>query len=143
MCNVVVYHESGEELGILRAQGAWGQTVHTREMRKQINALRDSGEIVVGYQDNPVVILLNYLGSETHKEAEKKPLKISRSATRLARAADASGLPVVSLAVPDTLAATSPTLPPVLTVVPAAGPQPATRALSILIKPPQWKTVIR
>lgn len=143
MCNVMVYHESGEELGILRAQGAWGQTVHTREMRKQINALRDSGEIVVGYQDNPVVVLLNYLGSETHKEAEKKPLKISRNATRLVRAADASGLPVVSQEAPDTLAASSPTLPPVLTVVPGAAPQPATRALSTLIKPPQWKTVIR
>ena len=137
MCSVHAYHESGEELGILQAQGAWGRTVHTREMRKQINALRDSGELVVGYQDNPVVALLNYLGSATHKEAEKKPMNVSRSATKLVRAALASGLPVV----PETSnAAPSPPSQPMLSVVPE---QPKTRALSVLVKPPQWTTVIR
>ena len=89
MCSVTAYHESGEVLGILHAQGAWGQTVHTREMRKQINALRDSGDLVVGYQDNPIVALLQYLGSKAHKDAEEKPMKISRNATKLARAAEA------------------------------------------------------
>lgn len=143
MCSVHVYHESGEELGILQAQGAWGRTVHTREMRKQINGLRDSGELVVGYQDNPVVALLNYLGSATHKEAEKKPMKVSRSATKLVRAAHESGLPVA----PEISNAAPPTPPPpsqpALSVVPSQSEQSKTRALSVLVKPPQWKTVIR
>jgi len=141
MCSVTAYHESGEVLGILHAQGAWGHTVHTREMRKQINALRDSGELVVGYQDNPVVALLHYLGSKTHKDAEKKPLNISRNATKLASAADTSGLPVV----PPAAALSVPATPPVLAVVSSSVPAPpaASTSLSLLVKPPQWKTVIR
>lgn len=141
MCSVTAYHESGEVLGILHAQGAWGQTVHTREMRKQINALRDSGDLVVGYQDNPIVALLQYLGSKAHKDAEEKPMKISRNATKLARAAEASGLPVVPQAA--SAAVQTSATPPILTVVPVVTPPPATSALSALVKPPQWKTVIR
>lgn len=171
MCSVIAYHESGEVLGRLQAQGPWGQTVHTREMRKQINALRDSGELVVGYDENPVVVLLNYLGSEAYKEAEKKPMKISRSATRLVRASAASGLSVAS----DNGAAPAPEVEPVTTQEPAPPstpalqptpepaavavdssklarvpgadkaetPKEAARPLSVLVKPPQWKTVIR
>lgn len=143
MCSVTVYHESGEELGILQAQGAWGRTIHTREMRKQINALRDSGELVVGYQDNPIVALLNYLGSEVHKDAEKKPMKVSRNATKLARAAEASGLPVAQPAEHTATLQPLPPTQPALSVVPAPAPQPETPKLSVLVKPPQWKTVIR
>ena len=143
MCSVMVYHESGEELGILNAQGAWGHTVHTREMRRQINALRDSGEIVVGYQDNPITVLLNHLGSQAHKDAEKSPMKISRNATKLVRAVHASGLPVSSVSAPGAVDAASQSAPAKLTVVHAATAQPPRRTLSILVKPPQWKTVIR
>lgn len=139
MCSVMVYHASGEELGNLTAQGAWVRTVHTREMRQQINALRDSGELVVGYQDNPVVALLRHLGSETHRDAEKKPLKVSRNATKLARAAAASGLPVETSAT----AAQQQVVAPVLSVVPQSTLQPSARPLSGLVKPPQWKTLIR
>lgn len=141
MCSVVAFHESGEELGVLKAQGAWATTVHTREMRKQVNALRDSGELTIGFNDNPIVALLNHLGSVTYREAERKPMKISRHATKLARAAAASGMPVVPAA------NQTPSLPSsaerVLSVVPTSSEQSDHRTLSVLIKPPQWKTVIR
>jgi hypothetical protein len=149
MCSVTAYHESGELLGILQAQGAWGQTAHTREMRKQINALRDSGELVVGYEDNPVVALLHYLGSQAHKDAEKKPMKISRSATQLARAAEASGLPVLphSASPPAPVPVPVPVSVPVLALIstpdPGAPAKPPASPLSALVTPPQWKTVIR
>lgn len=141
MCSVTVYHQSGEELGTLHAQGAWGRTVHTREMRKQINALRDSGELVVGYQDNPIVALINHLGSQAHKDAEKKPLNVSRSATKLAHAANASGLPVVSQV--SSVSPPGAVTQPVLSVASVTAAQPDTRSLSVLVKPPRWKTVIR
>ncbi len=145
MCSVTAYHESGELLGILQAQGAWGQTAHTREMRKQINALRDSGELVVGYEDNPIVALLHYLGSQAHKDAEKKPMKISRNATQLARAADASGLPVVphSATPPAPASASAPLFALTSTPDPRAPTKPLASPLSAMVKPPQWKTVIR
>jgi hypothetical protein len=139
MCSVAVYHESGEELGILTAQGAWGRTVHTREMRKHINALRDSGELVVGYHDNPVVALLKYLGSETHRDAEKKPTKVSRNATKLACVVAASGLPMATADVTAKL----PAAEPMLSVVPTPAASSIARPLSVMVKPPQWKTIIR
>lgn len=143
MCTVRAYHESGEELGVLTAQGAWGRRVHTREMRKQINALRNSGDLAIGYQDDPIVALLQYLASETHRDAERKPMKVSRNATKLVRAAAASGLPVIAPQVPASGTAHATSTPPVLSVVGASGTQSSPQNLSVLIKPPQWKTIIR
>ncbi|MFZ6659044.1 hypothetical protein [Undibacterium sp. TJN19] len=142
MCSVHAYHESGEELGILQAQGAWGRTIHTREMRKQINALRDSFELVVGYQENPIVAFLNYLGSATHKEAEKKPMQVSRSATKLVQAAHESGMPVVPESCNEVPLAPQ-QIQPILSIIPSQSDQSKTRTLSVLVKPPLWKTVIR
>lgn len=134
MCTVRAFHESGEELGVLSAQGAWGRTKHTREMRKEINALRDSGQLEVRYNDNPFVALLRHLQTETAKAAAKKPRKISRSATRLARASAETGLPIEH-AVPSES-------PPKL--VPAATlPEPPRQPLTSLVQPPTWKTILR
>ncbi|WP_420473782.1 hypothetical protein [Noviherbaspirillum sp. ST9] len=129
MCTVTAYHEGGEELGVLSAQGAWGRVPHTREMRKQINALRDAGELAIGPDDDPVHQLMQYYASKAHREAEKQPLKVSKPATKLVNAAAASGLPVPTAIQPSELAQTAK----------PSEQQPA--SLSRLVKPPVWKTI--
>lgn len=135
MCSVLAFHTSGEELGWLSAQGAWGRTAHTREMRKQVNALRDVGQISFGYNDDPIVVLMRFYASEAHREAEKKPRKISRAATKLAQASAVSGHPIPEVTnssarfvhdQPKASAADAPTVG---------------MALSKLVKPPKWKTI--
>lgn len=139
MCSVRAYHCSGEELGTLAAQGAWSHVAHTREMRKMINALRDSGELVVDYNENPVVALLRHLGSESHRDAEEKPLKVSRNATKLARAAAAAGVPVEQAGAAERATPTT----PVSSAVGQGSPEAQARPLSVLVKAPHWKTLIR
>lgn len=134
MCSVRAFHESGEELGILTAQGPWGQTRHTREMRKEINALRDSGQLNVRYNDNPIVALLRHLQSETVKDATKKPRKISRSATRLARASAETGIPTENAAPAESSPKFEPAAPPA---------EPPRQPLIRLVPTPTWKTILR
>jgi hypothetical protein len=129
MCTVTAYHEGGEELGVLSAHGAWGRVPHTREMRKQVNALRDAGELAVGPDDDPIHQLMQYYASKAHKEAEKRPLKVSKPATKLVNAAAASGLPVPAV-----------TLRPEPTPDTKAGESQQTSP-SRLVKPPIWKTI--
>ncbi|AKU11650.1 hypothetical protein AzCIB_1755 [Azoarcus sp. CIB] len=97
---VHAYLESGVELGSLRAQGGWGRTPHTREMRKQINLLCDSKEICLGSGDDPVQKLLEYYASKTYKEGLKRPAAVSRSGTKLANASNVSGLPIPTVKEP-------------------------------------------
>ncbi|WP_151639086.1 hypothetical protein [Noviherbaspirillum aerium] len=95
---VMAYFASGEELGILTAGGWWGRTAHTREIRQQICALRDAGEIEVGPGDDPIKVAMNYYASKAHKDAEKAAYKISKNATKLAQLAKETGEPVPVLA---------------------------------------------
>jgi putative transposase len=129
MCTVTAYLESGEELGVLTAQGGWGRTRHTREMRKQINALRDSGDLIVLSGDDPVQKLMSFYASEAHRQAEKNVYKVSRAATKLVNAAYVSGESVSEKKVADAVAA------PPTPELPRSKP---TR----LIKPPVWKTIV-
>ncbi|MBY0240250.1 MAG: hypothetical protein K2X55_13135 [Burkholderiaceae bacterium] len=136
MRTVKAYFPDGGELGILTAQGPWGQVLHTREMRKQINALRDTGQLRIGGDDNPVDVLLRYYASGAHKDAEKKPFKVSRSATRLVATMDRSGR---TLAVPP---ASAPSAANEADMVPLPGAAPPVerRPLSRLIATPKWKS---
>ncbi|MES2150677.1 MAG: hypothetical protein V4508_12900 [Pseudomonadota bacterium] len=136
MCTVRAFHESGEELGVLTAQGAWGRTKHTREMRKEINALRDSGQIEIRYNDNPFVVLLQHLETETAKDATRRPLKVSRSATRLARARAETGLTTAHAP------AAPPSPKPETSLSPVAAESPA-QPLIVLVQSPKWKTLVR
>lgn len=57
---VHAYLPSGNDLGPLYAEGRWGRTPHTREIRKKINALCQSKEIRVSLGGDPVQELLGY-----------------------------------------------------------------------------------
>lgn len=94
MCTVNAFFESGEELGVLAAQGGWGKTSHTREMRKQIWALFDAGEFAVVRGEDPVEKFLQVLASRAYQNALDRPKSISHAGTRLANAANVSGLPI-------------------------------------------------
>lgn len=129
MRTVVAFFMSGEELGTLRAQGDWGKTAHTREMRKQINALCDAGELAWGPGEDPVRKLLQYLADKAYRDAQRRPRKISRPATQLAEAAHSSGLgvPVASAADPGTT----------MSVEPLTRPRP----MPMTLRKPTWKSV--
>lgn len=121
--------ESGQELGSLRAQGRWGRTSHTREMRKQIMALVDAKELALEPSDDPVQKLLEYYASKAYRDALKRPKSVSKSATKLANAANVSGLTVPS--VTDT---------PSGNQLIDVGNKPA-RPIPSTIKSPVWKSV--
>ncbi|NMF88111.1 hypothetical protein [Aromatoleum petrolei] len=94
MQQVQAYLPSGIELETLSANGGWGRTPHSREMRAQINALCDAGELWVGFGDDPVEKLLEYYANKAYKEALERPTSVSRTGTKLANAAYVSGLPI-------------------------------------------------
>lgn len=121
--------ESGQELGSLRAQGRWGRTPHTREMRKQIMALVDAKELALGAGDDPVQKLLEYYASKAYRDVLKRPKSVSKSATKLANAANVSGLAIPSA-----------TTPPANNQPIDIGSKP-TRPIPSTINSPAWKSV--
>lgn len=125
---VKAFFATGEELGILTAGGWWGRTVHTREIRQHIRALRDAGEIEFGPNDDPIEATLRHYASKAHKDAEKSPYKISRNATKLAHLSKETGVPIPAFGVDDA-------------VVPPSPPNADEPQLSPLIGPPVWKTI--
>lgn len=129
MCQVDAYFESGEELGTLQAQGSWGRTPHTREMRKQIMTLADAGELVLSPNDDPVLQLLQYYAAKAYGDALERPKSISKAATKLASAANVSGLQVPPAAPPSSGSE-----------LPADDPKPA-RPIPSTVKSPDWKSV--
>lgn len=128
MRTVRAFFSSGDELGILTASGGWARTRHTREMRKLVNALRDSGTLVVQTGEDPISATLAYLANQAYAAAEKRPHKVSKTATKIAHIVDITGLPMPDA---DFLSA------------PASQPPAAPIAPSPLVKPPVWKTVLK
>lgn len=129
MGTLSAYFESGLELGELSAQGGWGKTEHTREMRKQIWALFDAGELTLAPGEDPVQALLRILSARAYRDALTRPQSISRAATKLANAANVSGLPVPS-----------PDPPPPDSELLADG-RPLAHPIPSTIKSPVWKSV--
>lgn len=128
MRTVRAYFASGEELGALAASGGWARTKHTREMRKLVNSLRSSGELLIHTGQDPIEALLAYVANAAYAGAEKRPHKISKAATKVAQIAHVSGLPVPEAA----------PLP-----LQQRPPQPAPATPSRLVKVPVWKTVVK
>jgi hypothetical protein len=95
---------------------------------KLINALRDSGELVIQPGQDPIEALLAYYAARAYASSEKTPHKMSKDATKLAQVASISGLPIPEIAPP----------------VPAQSSPPLAPAVpSRLVKLPAWKTVVK
>lgn len=83
---IVAYLETGVSLGTLNALGNWGDAPHSREARREINALLDSGELAIERGKSPVVAWLALLRQQAVRQTGssiKKP-KVSVAATMLA-----------------------------------------------------------
>lgn len=65
--SVTVLLPNGAEFGILTAQGVWGRTPHTLEMRKAILNLKNRRLIHYTESDDPIQIYLDYLGEKSIK----------------------------------------------------------------------------
>jgi hypothetical protein len=98
-------------------------------MRKQIMALTDAGELALGPDDDPVEKLLQYYAGKAYRNVLERPKSVSTSATKLANAANVSGLvvPEASLGPKGDYSSNDDTHP--------ARPIPST------IKSPTWKSV--
>lgn len=65
--SIKAFLPGGAELGILTAQGIWGRTPHTLEMRKAIIGLRIKRLIHYTESDDPIQVYLDYLGKKAPK----------------------------------------------------------------------------
>jgi putative transposase len=85
---------SGVDLGILRVQGKWAHTTHTRKTKKAINSLRDRKVLVFPFGADPIWIYMEYLAATAIAESkpESKKKRVSRSGTKLASIEQRTGL---------------------------------------------------
>lgn len=114
----------GRPIGELTAQAeGWRHTAHTREMRKAINALIDTGGIPPDSTDY-VLEYMKKLVARTHQEASDRPSRKSPSGTLLADAARVSGAPIPELPTADI----------------ARRPRAVSRPMPGHIKKPAWRT---
>ncbi|MES2251126.1 MAG: hypothetical protein V4645_27885 [Pseudomonadota bacterium] len=125
---VIAFTEDGRPLGPLTAQSGWNRIVHTRQMRKQINMLRNSHELLRRPGQDWVEAYLESKTQQAAQAAATGKLKVSKAATVVADIAHRSGqdVPVV----PDPAA--SPPAPERVTrpvVVPMYLKRPLRRAL--------------
>ncbi|HEV2681790.1 MAG TPA: hypothetical protein VGV14_14895, partial [Rhodanobacter sp.] len=79
------YLEDGSPLGVVHAQGRWAHTPHSREARRQINAMIRTGDLRLSKADDPVVMWLQLLAQQAveHGGRDDRP-KITREGTQLA-----------------------------------------------------------
>jgi len=80
----IAYTDKGECLGEVHALGNWGLEPHSRAVRKEINAMLDSGELREVRGESPVTTMLTLLGRKVAAKALKGKPKISRDAQVLA-----------------------------------------------------------
>jgi len=75
----------GTPLGTVEAMGRWGESPHSREARRQINALLRSGELVLERGENPVVAWLAALAkAAVDKNRNDHRPKVTEEASQLA-----------------------------------------------------------
>jgi putative transposase len=72
--SIIAILPNGAEFGTLTAQGTWGRSPHTLEMRKAVLALRRKKLIYYTEYDDPIQIYVDYLGSRAlqNKTARRK-----------------------------------------------------------------------
>jgi len=75
----------GTPLGTVEAMGRWAESPHSREARRQINALVRSGELVLQRGENPVVAWLKALANAAvNKNRNDRRPKVTEEASQLA-----------------------------------------------------------
>lgn len=91
MRTIKAFLPSGQGIGelMVRERG-WKRTKHTRETRKKINRLRDSGDLQRDPEDF-IVDYMTYLAGKAVSDAKKRPNKISHAATELAETVRTTG----------------------------------------------------
>jgi putative transposase len=93
MRSVTAYDRDGLLIGTLGALGMYRHTKHSRQMRKVINGLYQSGEVQCDYGGDVVEIYHNFLVSKSVDRAKGALNKVSPVATQLAQSAQKTGLP--------------------------------------------------
>lgn len=88
---VTAFLPNGGELGVLKAHGKWGQTKHSRQTRKAINALVSKQVLVLSEFDDPVEVYLRHISAPAR--GKKTGTVTARQATQLTHLAREAGAP--------------------------------------------------
>lgn len=97
MRTVEAYRKDGTYLGWLTVrERGWRRTPHSRDVRKQINRLRDLRELA-DCQGDLVEAYLSHLAGKALAAAREKPLNVSQAATQLAETLRSTGAAVPNL----------------------------------------------
>lgn len=86
---ITAYLENGAEIGVLKAQGKWGQTKHTRKTRKAINSLVSKRVLILSEFDDPIQEYMRFISNpRPGKSADKISSRQATQLTALANEAD-------------------------------------------------------
>lgn len=88
--SIRAFLKNGNELGALTAQGFWGRTPHTLEMRKAINSLRHRKLISYTENDDPIHVYLEHLAQSSHSNKRDRAKYVN--ATRAVETDKTSGI---------------------------------------------------
>ncbi len=95
MRTVEAFLEDGTYLGLLSVrEKGWRRTKHSRDLRKQINRMRDARELLDTRDGDYVEDFLEYLALKALSTAKSRPNRVSEDATRLAETVRLTGAPV-------------------------------------------------
>lgn len=91
MRQIRAFLKNGAELGVLKAQGKWSLTKHSRRTRKAINGLVHRRVVTISEFDDPVQVYLKHLSkpAEGNKDKSLSP----RQVTDITRVAKEAGQP--------------------------------------------------
>lgn len=94
MRTVDAFLEDGTHLGLLSVrEKGWRRTKHSRDLRKQINRMRDARELVDIRGGDFVEDFLEYLARKALSSARSQPERVSEDATCLAEVLRTTGAP--------------------------------------------------
>lgn len=97
MRTVRAFLQDGAEIGVLKARGGWSLTPHSRDTRRMVNSLMDTGELQVARDVDPIVTFHAHLAAKAARDAatqKSSAPKMSDAATKLARESKETGIPM-------------------------------------------------
>lgn len=105
MRTVEAFLEDGTRLGLLTVrERGWRRTKHSRDLRKQINRMRDARELADIRGGDYVAAFLEHLARRALESARARPGRVSRDATQLAEALRTTGASVPLVGAPESKA---------------------------------------